>query len=302
VTRAAGTVDLSGVVRRLPVAVVVTCVAVVAAYLASQPPSADALAPSPGRPVRRWEWVVPLTGLNLLFGSFVLVQLTVLFGGREHVRTTAGLTYAEYARQGFWQLLLATALTLAVLAVAVRTAPRTTAPERATLRLLLAPLCLSALVIVASAIHRMALYEQQFGFTRLRLLVTAVELALGAALVLVLAAGVRLRGTWLPRAVVALAAVSLLALAAVDPDAYVADRNVTRYEQTGRIDLDYVATLSADAAPALDRLPPELRDCALERLAPALRQESTPWWNVNLSRRRAEQLVARRPVADCDPR
>ncbi|MGB8652654.1 MAG: DUF4173 domain-containing protein, partial [Mycobacteriales bacterium] len=217
-SRAVPAVNVPTVVGRLLVLGGVTTAAILAAYLAHQPPSTDALAPAPGRPVRRWEWAVPLTVLDLLFLSFVLVQLTVLFGGRSHVLTTQGLTYAQYARQGFWQLLVVTVLTLAVVAVAVRVAPRATPSDLLLVRLLLALLCLLALVVVASAIHRMSLYEQQYGFTRLRLFVDAVELTLGATFVLLLAAGVRLTGTWLPRAVVALAAVALLALAVVNPD------------------------------------------------------------------------------------
>jgi len=82
-------------------------------------------------------------------------------------------------------------------------------------------------------------------------------------------------------------------------DAYIADRNVTRYEQSGRIDLNYVAALSPDAVPALDRLPDELRSCALARLAPDLRGTSEPWYDINLSRKRARDLVARSPIGGC---
>ena len=293
--RVVGTADPSGLVRRIPVLVAVTAVTLVAAFLAQCPPDPDALAPAPGRPVRRAEWVVPLAVLDLLFLSFVLVQLTVLFGGRDHVLATHGLTYAEYARSGFWQLLLVTVLTLAVVAGAARTAPRATTADRVLVRVLLALLCLLALVIVVSALHRMSLYEQQYGFTRLRLFVSALEFTLGAIFVLLLAAGVRLRGAWLPRAVVGLAAVAVLALTVVDPDAYIADHDVTRYQQTGRIDVPYLAGLSPDAVPALDRLPEDLRSCALRRLAPELWRGAGPWYDVNLSRQRARRLVAQRP-------
>lgn len=60
----------------------------------------------------------------MLFLGFVAVQLRVLFGGDRHVLTTDDLTYAEYARQGFWQLLAVTGLTLLVIAVALRKAAR----------------------------------------------------------------------------------------------------------------------------------------------------------------------------------
>lgn len=293
--------DVPDLLRRFGVLGAVTTGAVMATYLAHRPPTADALAPPPGRSVRRWEWAVPLIVLDLLFGSFVTVQLTVLFGGRGHVLATRGLTYAQYARQGFWQLLVVTVLTLAVVAIAVRAAPRATAPERSLVRLLLGLLCLLALVIVASAIHRMSLYEQEYSFTRLRLFVDTVELTLGATFVLLLAAGVRMTNNWLPRAIVGLASVAMLALAAVNPDAYIAGHNVTRYQQTGHIDVAYLATLSPDAVPALMRLPADVRACALAQLAPSLRDSTDPWYDINLARTHARALLATHPIGLCRP-
>ena len=67
---------------------------------------------------------MPLGVLDALFLAFVAVQATVLFGGHRHVLETEGLTYAEYARQGFWQLLWVSALTLLVLSAVIRVAGR----------------------------------------------------------------------------------------------------------------------------------------------------------------------------------
>ena len=164
------------------------------------------------------------------------MQLTVLFGGHRHVLGTDGLTYAEYARAGFGQLVVVTLLTLSVVAVTVRFAPRE--PGRnACAAAVLGVLCVLTLVIVGSALSRLHLYEEAFGFTRLRLFMNAFETWLGVLVGLVLLAGVRLRAAWLARAVVATAAVTLLALAAINPDAFVAQRNVDRYQATGKIDL-----------------------------------------------------------------
>jgi hypothetical protein len=295
----AAALDVPNVVPRLLLLAVVTAATLVGAFLAHQPPSTDALAPGPGRPVRRWEWTIPLTVLDLLFLSFVLVQLTVLFGSRDHVLRTEGLTYAEYARHGFWELLVVTALTLVVIAFAVRTAPRSTSSDQVVVRVLLAALCLLALVVVASAVHRMSLYEQEYGFTRLRLLVNAVELALGAAFLLVLAAGARLDGSWLPRAGAVLGAATLLALAVVNPDAYIAEHNVSRYERTQRIDLSYLASLSPDAVPALDRLPAGLRACALRLVAEEVRSTPDRWYDLNLARVQARRLISDDPAHGC---
>ncbi len=293
--RALPEVDAATVARWIFLFVVVGLVLLGAAYVRSAPPDLAGLTGPPARPVRRLEWAVPLAALNLLFTVFVLVQLTVLFGGAGHVLRQAGLTYAEYARHGFWQLLSVTALTLLVLVAAARWAPRATRTDRALVRVLLGGLAALTLVVVASALYRMDLYADVYGLTRLRLLVAACELWLGLVFLLVLLAGLRWGAAWLPRTVVATAVLTLVGLVAVDPDRLIATHNVDRYERTGRIDVDHVANLSADAAPALDRLPARLRDCALRDIAADLASRPDDWRELNLGRQRARALLAAAP-------
>ena len=75
-------------------------------------------------------------------------------------------------------------------------------------------LCVLTLVVVASALHRMDLYQQAYGFTVLRVLVDGFELWLGLVVVMLLVAGIRLSGWWLPRAVLVSGAVFVLGFAA----------------------------------------------------------------------------------------
>ena len=72
-----------------------------------------------------------------------------------------------------------------------------------------------------------------------------------------------------------------------------AQRNVDRWEQTGRLDVAYLQGLSADAVPAVDRLPEPLRSCVLGGMA-AVPADGPGGWN--LSRSRARALLADRPV------
>ncbi|MBW3639234.1 MAG: DUF4173 domain-containing protein, partial [Actinobacteria bacterium] len=209
-----------------------------------------------------------------------------------HVLSTAGLTYAEYARQGFGQLVAAAVLTLGVVAVAVRLTPRSDRVAQA----LLAVLCLLTLVVLASASRRLGLYEQEFGFTRLRLSVDGAIGWLAVVLLLVLAAGARPRADWLPRAVVLSAAGGLLLFAAGDPDARIAERNVERFAATGELDLGYLAGLSADAVPALQRLPEPERSCVLRAIGPP---PPDGWTAVNRSRVRAREAFAAFPPGAC---
>jgi hypothetical protein len=232
------------------------------AFMLASPPPVDGK-DEPGRTWRGLEWALPVGALAGLFVVFVAVQATVLFGGADHVLRTEGLTFAQYARSGFWQLLAVTALTLLVMAVVARKAVRETATDRAWLRGLLGGLAVLSLVIVASAMGRMWTYEQAYGFSRLRLMVSAWEIWLGVIFVLIIAAGVRMSAPWLPRAVGVAAVLILLVLAAINPDRFIADRNLDRLAATGRVDLAYLRTLSADAVPALQRLPEPQRSCLI---------------------------------------
>ncbi|MGW3890934.1 DUF4153 domain-containing protein [Micromonospora chokoriensis] len=270
------------------------------AFLVSRPPDLEGLRPKQPRTAHRLEWTLPLGMLVALFSVFVLVQLTVLFGGAGHVLRTAGLTYAEYARGGFWQLLAVTALTLLVIAVAARRAPKATRADRLLVRVLLGALTALSLVIVASALYRMQVYADAYGATRLRLVVATIELWLGLLFVLVGVAVVRLRADWLPRLVIGTAVLALLGLAVVNPDRLIAERNVDRYLQTGRLDVGYLSGLSADAVPALVRLPEPVRGCALGQIAAELPRDGV--WETNLGRERARRELASVPVTapvDC---
>ncbi len=239
------------------------------------------------------EWVVPLVALDVLFLAFVSVQARAMIGGHGYVRRTTGLTYAEYARAGFWQLLAAAALTLAVIAAAIVFARVESRVERRTLHGLLGLLCALTILTVASALHRLVLYEEAFGLTRLRLVAEVLALWLGSLFVLALLAGAssRIRGQ-LARIVTTATAVGLIAFTAVGPDRMIADRNIARWRTTGRLDVAYLQTLSADAAPALATLPEPLRVQALARVAERLGRPE-PWGSFNLSRRHARSVVGR---------
>ncbi len=276
------TVDTLG--QRIVLAGLVGALTLAASYVAINPPPVDRLATGAPTPVRRtWEWLVPVGLVVALYVGFVTAQATVMFGGHAYLQRTTGLTYAEHVHQGFGQLTVATLLTLGVVAIAARKAPRTTARDRLVLRIALGLLCLLTLVVVASALYRMHVYEQAYGFTALRVLVSAFEGWLGLVVLLVVAAGLRLDGRWLPRTVVLSGAATLLTLAAINPEGYVAERNVERYLETGKADWSYLAGLSADAVPALRRLPAQVQPCVFSA-GPAERDDLLAW---NLARARA---------------
>jgi hypothetical protein len=183
-------------------------------------------------------------------------------------------------------------MALGVVLLASRHAPTPTPADRAWKRGLLAALACLTLVIVASALRRMWLYQEAYGFTTLRLVVLTCELWLGACFVLVLVAVLRLRARSLVREMAAVGVAALLALAALDPDGFVARSNVERFAATGRIDTGYLSGLSADAAPALARLPEPQRCAALSSIARRLAAPEDGWRSWNAARATAREVLA----------
>ncbi|MFD9033997.1 DUF4153 domain-containing protein [Streptomyces sp. NPDC059567] len=277
--------------------------AIALARTAAAPLRWDRMVIRPGRARARMEWAAPLIVLNLLFAAFNAVQLTVLFGGYDKVLEETSLTYSQYAREGFWQLLTATLLTLVVIGLALRWAPRAGARDRTLVRAVLGTLCVLTLVVVASALRRMDLYVDAYGLTRLRISVAAMEIWLGLAIVLIMAAGI-FGARLLPRALAASAAAAVLAFGLASPDAIVAENNVERYDRLDKIDVPYLAGLSADAVPALDRLPEPQRSCALMDIEKRLRADDGGWFATSWSEATARSILAERGVerssAECD--
>jgi hypothetical protein len=267
--------------------------------LTSLQPQVQAAAAAPVRRLQLAEWMPALALLDLLFAAFVAVQLAVLFGGHDHVLRTTGLTYAEYARQGFVELIVAAVLTLAVAALAGRHASRTNATQRRALYALAGLLFALTLVVLASALRRLGLYEEAFGFTRTRLLAHGIILWLGTLFVLVAACSGTRHTRVLARASVLLTAFALIAATLANPDALIAARNAHRFAATGRIDTGYLRGLSADAVPRLTHLPPSVRGCVLSEQSDRLAR-GDDLAEANLARSRARDALAATPLPACN--
>lgn len=279
------------------VAVAVAGTVLAAAYLALNPPRVDGQGRSTGSVARRYEWLVPVGVVVAVFAVFLVAQATVAFGGHGYLQRTTGLTYAEYVHEGFAQLTIATVLTLLVIWAAGRKASRETASDRLWLRVALGVLCVETLVVVASALHRMQVYQEAYGFTRLRLLVDVFEGWLGLLVLAVLVSGVALRSAWLPRFALLTGGVALLGLALVNPDAWIARHNLDRYDETGRVDWTYLAGLSDDAVPVLAELTGDDRRCALGGRDTG----GDDWLEWNLGRSRATSELAAHPAGPAAP-
>jgi Domain of unknown function (DUF4153) len=200
-----------------------------------------------------------LGALDLLFLVFVAVQVRWLFGGMDVVQATTGLTLAEYARRGFFELVTAAALVLPVLLAADWATRREGRDQETSFRALATVLVLLVGVLLVSALQRMLLYVGAFGLTELRLYTTAFMAWLAgvfAWLGWTVLRGARPRFAFgaLLHGLAVVAGLHLL-----NPDALIVRVDAGRARAGAPFDVAYTAgRLSADAVPALLEAVPHL--------------------------------------------
>jgi hypothetical protein len=233
--------------------------------------------------------------VNALFLSFAGIQLAFLFG--ELKLPDEFLTYSDYARRGFFQLLVVSLLALG-LVMALARWTRLGSPAQVTVFRVGCSLMVGlVLVILASAMKRMALYEAGYGYTHLRLYTHVFMAALACVL-----AWRAVTLWWRPERFAFggfLCALGyLVAMNVMNPDAFIARRNLQGSEQGVEADVRYVLRLSADAAPELERFRASQPESALKfDLEEKLFQHATRpapggWPASHLARYRAARLLA----------
>lgn len=105
-----------------------------------------------------------LTALNLVFIVYFLSQLTYLFSAFNN-RLPELMTYAEYARRGFFELCTVAAINLAVITAANLIVKR---EKVKILRVETAALCLFTLMLIITDVSKMVMYINTYGLTQLR--------------------------------------------------------------------------------------------------------------------------------------
>lgn len=190
-----------------------------------------------------------LISINILFFIFIVFQLTYLFGGESQV-LSQGLTYAEYARKGFFELLWVAFLSYLIISVAESLIVKKENKHLLFFKVLSSILIFQVLVILVSAFVRLSLYEDAYGFSTIRLYSHSLMIWVGVVLVL-LAYYIIRNGKPEKFALKVFYSVVflLLSMNLLNPDAFIAKRNMERYRETGKIDVMYLTTLSYDALP-----------------------------------------------------
>ncbi len=252
-------IDLASIVGHLIAVLSVTWLAIGAARYAIVPhlesPTRE-LKPLLG-PV---EGATVLILLNGLFLAFVVVQSAYLFGGRETL-SRVGLTHSEYARRGFFELVVVGSLVVGLVLAIDWMIQRRDVRARV-VDLLQGGLIALTLVVLVSAVQRMRLYTEAFGLTELRLYTSVfmawVFVVLGWLVFTVLRGR---RATFALGAFVS-ALVVLAALTLANPAGMIVRTNTGRVAAVlPELDVDYLVDLGPDAVPGLIAVLDDISSC-----------------------------------------
>ncbi|MFA6427449.1 MAG: DUF4173 domain-containing protein [Candidatus Magasanikbacteria bacterium] len=190
-----------------------------------------------------------LVVLNILFAVFVFIQLRHLFGSYEYVLDNR-IIFSEYARKGFFELIVATGLSCLIFLIVYRSFAFHGVPR--VLQVFLALFLIQTGVIAASALRRMNLYQEAYGFTTLRVYVEAaiygIIIMLGAGVVVVFG---KISFRKLVYAGFAIGIIALCIVSSINVDLKIAQKNIDRFlHQDKKLDMNYLSHLSIDILPA----------------------------------------------------
>ncbi|MFA6429407.1 MAG: DUF4173 domain-containing protein [Patescibacteria group bacterium] len=191
-----------------------------------------------------------LSLLNVLFLTFIAFQSVYFFGGEAYIQAH-GVSYASYAREGFFQLLFVAGITFAIVWYIYQA---TDMRNRLT-KILSLVLVAQTWIVIASAIRRLALYMDAYGYTVSRFWAMAVILFIAAVLfVAFFGALTKLRGTHITSATLLIGLYVFSGLLLINVERKVAEININKFLRNEHaLDLAYLENLSTDALPELIR-------------------------------------------------
>jgi len=246
---------------------------------------------------KSWDPIISITILsviNCVYLVFTIIQFAYMFGSINNA-LPPDFTYAEYARRGFFELLMVTLINFSLLLSSIRFTRKDGKLVARTVRLLHSLLVLCTLVILTSAYFRMSLYETAYGYTYLRVLTHSFMMFL---CVLFLIAFYKIWNERIsllkPYIVVSIMAYMIINFANID--VLIAKNNVNRYLETGKLDNHYLRNLSYDSIPELvklldnEKVSTDIKKYLVEQQRVISKKQ--PWQSFNLSQHKAKQVLA----------
>lgn len=185
--------------------------------------------------------------LNGIYVIFDIIQIRSLF---LH-KVSMDITYAEYARQGFFQLMIVSIINVIIILVSKSTESKNTQKEENQWinGMCILMIALTFIIIISSFI-RMYMYESEYGYTLLRLLVYVTliteTILLIPTIFYIYNTKVNIVKAYM---IIIVSVYTLINFANVDY--LIAKNNIDRYYKTEKIDLDYLENYGTDNIPLL---------------------------------------------------
>lgn len=192
-----------------------------------------------------------LSLVNIIYILFSIIQFSYLFAGNNSL--PGGLSYAEYARRGFFELLFVTIINFSIILGVLYFTENKKGAVGNTIKAMLLLISGATFVMLYSSFYRMGLYQQNYGYTYLRIFVYFCLAVEAIALVGTVAYIIK-RSFSLMKVYIVTFLVCLTVLNYMNMDKIIASSNIDMYNKTGKIDFAYLTMLSQDQVPEIATL------------------------------------------------
>lgn len=230
--------------------------------------------------------------LNVMYLFFCIVQIKSLFIGKVNVN------YSQYARQGFFQLMIVSIINIITILIAKKSIKKETKVFNYINIMSIIMIIFTFIILISSAV-RMHFYESAFGYTYLRLLVYCVliteAIMLIPTIIYIIKPNIELAKIYL-----AIMLIVYLGMNYANFDKMIAKRNIERYEETGKIDIEYLTmNTQTDAIEEIveileiDDINEEIKtkiEIYLQDLNEKLDKE-TDFRDFNISKQKAKEII-----------
>ena len=176
------------------------------------------------------------------------------------------VNYAEYARNGFFELCTVSAINLAIIILVALFTRRSGRGEKIFLRVVSILFSVMTLVLIGTALAKMSLYIDRFGLTAKRLLSSWLMIVIALIFVFIIIRGIVKKFPLFAASAVAIALMCGV-LAVSDYGSLIANYNVDRYisGKTDTVDITALVKADTSAVPAITRLMEHCRENGKEK-------------------------------------
>ena len=243
-----------------------------------------------------------LTVLNIIYLIFSIIQITNLF---MHTSNNPNFDYSSYARQGFFQLMFVSFINFIILIVANVNKQEKTKSQKIYNKIMSLLIVVFTIIIIISAIFRMNLYQEAYGYTYLRIFVDFILITEGLISIPIIISLLGKKIDILKTSIVITSFMYVL-LNFMNIDNFIAEKNIDRYfnnPENSNFDVSYLCKLGTDATAQMTRLLNVKDENIVRRTQNYLYNQKQnielnkmDWQEYNISKKQAEEILEKQNI------